>query len=124
MAPRESTDDLAHRVEREQRASQRQQEDELGQSLAPYRVGSVPYLNAVRRTRGRAEQVELLPPSQLAERLRNGDLDAALVSITEVLFHDAYDVLDGIAIASLGEVKSVLLGHRKPLETITQVACD
>ena len=40
----------------------------------------------------------------------------ALVSVVEVLFNDRYDILDGIAIASLGEVKSVLLAHRKPLE--------
>src|SRR5436853_77887 len=56
--------------------------------------------------------------------LRRDELDAALVSITEVLFNDAYDVLDGIAVASLGEVKSVLLAHRKPLAEITEVFCD
>jgi len=60
----------------------------------------------------------------LAEMLRRNELDGALVSITEVLFHDAYDVLDGIAVASLGEVKSVLLAHRKPLAEITEVFCD
>jgi hypothetical protein len=48
------------------------------------------------------------------------ELDAALVSIVEVLFHDRYDVLDGIAIASLGEVQSVLLAHRKPLAEATE----
>ena len=42
-------------------------------------------------------------PAKLAELLRRDELDAALVSLTEVLLHDRYDVLDGIAIASLGE---------------------
>ena len=32
-----------------------------------------------------------------------GRLDAALVSVTEVLFNDRYDILDGIAVASLGD---------------------
>ena len=48
----------------------------------------------------------------------------ALVSVTEVLLKDRYDVLDGIAIASLGEVKSVLLAHRKPLEQAREIFCD
>jgi chorismate dehydratase len=51
-------------------------------------------------------------------------LDAALVSITEVLFNDRYDVLDGIAIASLGEVYSVLLAHKKPIEEAKEIYCD
>ena len=48
----------------------------------------------------------------------------ALVSVVEVLFNDRYDILDGIAIASLGEVRSVLLAHRKPLDEVTEVFCD
>ena len=56
--------------------------------------------------------------------LQRDELDAALVSVVEVLFHDRYDILDGIAIASLGEVKSVLLAHRKPLSEVTEVFCD
>ena len=124
LAPVESADDLAHRVEREQRSANVQRESELENSLAPFRVGSVPYLNAVPLTRGLESQIEFIPPSQLAEKLRRGDLDAALVSITEVLFHDGYDVLDGIAVASLGEVFSVFLAHRIPLEKITEVFYD
>jgi chorismate dehydratase len=42
----------------------------------------------------------------------------------EVLFNDRYDILDGIAIASLGEVQSVLLAHRKPLAEVKEVYCD
>jgi len=63
-------------------------------------------------------------PSKLAELLQRDELDAALVSITEVLFTDRYDVLDGIAIASLGEVKSVLLAHKRPISEIKEVYCD
>jgi chorismate dehydratase len=89
-----------------------------------FRIGSVPYLNAVPLTRGIESELLFAPPSKLAELLRRGELDAALVSITEVLFHDSYDVLDGISIASLGEVYSVLLAHKKPLEKATEIFCD
>src|SRR5205807_177299 len=121
MAPPE---ELAHRFEREQRAVQLQQEDNLNESLAPFRVGSVPYLNAVPLTRGLEEQIIFVTPSKLAEMLKRDELDAALVSITEVLFNDRYDVLDGIAVASLGEVKSVILAHKLPLAEIKEVLCD
>jgi chorismate dehydratase len=84
----------------------------------------VPYLNAVPLTRGIEDEVVMLPPARLAELLRRGELDAALVSVVEVLMQDRYDILDGVAIASLGEVKSVLLAHRVPLESITVVHCD
>jgi len=124
MVPPESPAELAHRFERERRAVQLQREDNLSESLAPFRVGSVPYLNAVPLTRGLEDQVIFVTPSKLAEMLQRDELDAALVSVTEVLFNDRYDILDGIAVASLGEVKSVFLAHRRPIEKVTEVFCD
>src|SRR2546427_4827263 len=124
LAPLESAEELAQRWAREQRASNLQRESNLENSLAPFRVGSVRFLNAVPLTRGLEQQVSFATPSQLAEMLRRDELDAALVSVTEVLFNDRYDVLDGIAIASLGEVKSVLLAHRKPIVEAREVFCD
>lgn len=88
------------------------------------RIGSVPYLNAVPLTRGIEDEIVFATPARLAEMLRAGELDAALVSITEVLLNEAYDILDGIAIASLGEVYSVILAHRRPLSEATEVFCD
>ena len=124
MAPRETAEDLARRLEHEQRASQRQRETYLEQSLAPFRVGSVRYLNAVPLTRGLEDEIVFTTPSELAKMLQRDELDAALVSVTEVLFNDRYDILDGTAIASLGEVKSVLLAHRKPIEDAHEIFCD
>src|SRR5437667_3911854 len=124
MAAPDSPEELAHRFEREQWALQIQREDNLSESLAPFRVGSVPYLNAVPLTRGLEEQIIFVTPSKLAEMLQRDELDAALVSVTEVLLKDRYDILDGIAIASLGEVKSVLLAHRKPITEAKEVFCD
>jgi chorismate dehydratase len=125
LAQPESPDDLARRLAREQITQLRQHESDLDEAtLPPGRVGSVPYLNAVPLSRGIESQIVFMPPSQLAEKLRADELDAALVSVTEVLFNDRYDVLDGIAVASLGEVASVFLAHRPPLEEVRQVFCD
>jgi chorismate dehydratase len=124
MAPAEPPEELAHRLERERRAAQLQREGELEQTLAPFRVGSVPYLNAAPLVRGIEDEIILATPARLAEMLQRDELDAGLVSVTEVLFHDRYDVLDGIGICSLGEVKSVFLAHRRPLEEAREIFCD
>jgi len=124
MAPVETAEETSQRLEREQRAANLQRETSLEQSLAPFRVGSVRYLNAVPLTRGLEEEITFATPSKLAEMLERNELDAALVSVTHVLMRNTYDILDGIAIASLGEVKSVLLAHRKPLEEAKEIYCD
>jgi chorismate dehydratase len=124
MAPPETAEEAAHRAEREQRVVDLQRESNLEHSLAPFRVGSVGYLNTVPLTRGLEEEVIYATPAKLAEMLQRDELDAGLVSVVEVLFNDRYDILDGIAIASLGEVKSVLLAHRKPLSEATEIYCD
>jgi len=124
MAPVATPEQLAKRAEREQRAVELQREGNLEQSLAPFRVGSVPFLNAAPLVRGIEGEIILATPAKLAEMLRRDELDAGLVSITEVLFNDRYDVLDGMSIASLGEVQSVFLAHRRPVEEIKEVFCD
>ncbi len=124
LAPPESAEEIKRRHERETRLADRRHEDDLEDSLKGFRVGSVPYLNAVPLTRGIEDEIIFIRPSELAAKLRNDELDAALVSISEVLMHDKYDILDGIAVASLGEVKSVFLAHRQPLEEIKEIYCD
>ena len=124
MAPPETAEEATHRFEREQRAADLQRESNLEHSLAPFRVGNSGYLNTVPLTRGLEEQIIYAPPARLAEMLQRDELDASLVSVVEVLFNDRYDILDGIAIASLGEVRSVLLAHRRPLDEATEIFCD
>jgi len=124
MAAPDSAEELARRFAHEQRALNRQRESHLEGSLAPFRVGSVKALNTVPLTRGLEDQVVYATPAKLAELLRRDELDAGLVSIVEPLFNDRYDILDGIAIASLGEVKSVLLAHKRPLAEAKEVFCD
>ncbi len=124
MAPPETPEELAHRFARETRPVLLQRESQLENSLAPFKVGSVPYLNAVPLTRGLEEQILFAPPSELARLLRRDELDAALLSVTEALLNDRYDILDGIGIASLGEVQSVFLAHRRPLAEAREIYCD
>lgn len=89
-----------------------------------FRIGSVPFLNAAPLTRGLESELVFATPAKLAEMLRRDELDAALLSVTESLLRDRYDILDGVAIASFGEVYSVLLAHRKPLTEVREVFCD
>jgi predicted solute-binding protein len=124
MAAPESPEQIARQLARDQTTASRDREFALEQSLGKFRVGSVKYLNAVPLTRGLESEVTFATPAQLAQLLRRDELDAALVSITEILFSDRYDVLDGAAIASLGEVQSVFLAHKKPLEQATEIFCD
>jgi predicted solute-binding protein len=96
----------------------------MADDIPKFRIGSVHYLNAVPLTRGIEGELVFATPARLAEMLRRDELDAALVSVTEVLLNDRYDILDGIAIASLGEVFSVILAHKKPLEEAVEIFCD
>ena len=93
-------------------------------SPASYRIGSVPYLNAVPLTYGIEADVRLLPPAELATELHAGRLDTALVSVTEPLLHEGYQILDGLGIVSHGPVASVFLAHRGPLELVRTVFVD
>ena len=123
LSTAESAEELARRLDQEDRALQRQREWAL-ESADLKRVGSVPYLNAAPLTRGLEDQIVFAPPAELAVMLREGRLDAALVSSADVLLNDTCDILDGIAIASLGEVRSVVLAHRRPLAELTEIYCD
>ncbi|MBX7156785.1 MAG: menaquinone biosynthesis protein [Verrucomicrobiae bacterium] len=85
------------------------------------RVGSVPYLNAKPLTEG-LDAVIYEVPSRLAECLRRGELDAALVPILEVLEWPNYEIVEGCAIGSEREVKSVFLTY--PLHEKVRIATD
>ncbi len=124
LAPAESAEELAVKFNREKRAVQQQRESLLTEAPTRFKIGSVPYLNAIPLTRGLEDDLRIAPPSRLARMLDANEVDAALISIVEVLLKDRYDVLNGIGVASLGEVKSVFLAHQRPLEELETVFCD
>ena len=62
-------------------------------------------------------------PAALAERLRAGALDLAMIPSIEFLRED-YRLLSGVSISSRGLVDTVLLVSRKPLGRIQTLALD
>ena len=89
-----------------------------------WRIGSVPYLNARPLIYGIEDKVTLCTPARLAELMFRKQFDAGLVPVVEVLLHDQYDIVDGVAIASRGPVASVFLTHREPIERLKRIAVD
>ncbi len=94
------------------------------------RVGVVRYLNARPLWHGlghRLSGVTLVEdvPSQLAELLRHGALDVALIPSIEYARHASLlEVIPGFAIASRGPVHSVRLYARTPFDRIERLALD
>jgi chorismate dehydratase len=87
-----------------------------------WRIGSVPYLNVRPLIYGIEDKVTQCEPARLADLMFRGQFDVGMVPIAEVLLHDRYDVLDRIAIASDGTVRSVLLFHRQPIPSLRRIA--
>jgi len=74
------------------------------------RLGSVPYRNVAPLVEGLDPAPVSLVPARLAEELAAGCLDAALVPIAEYLRAPGeYVLVDNVAVASRGEVYSVIL---------------
>lgn len=85
--------------------------------MPAYRVGCVPYVNALPLVVGLAEDdVEVVfdVPSRLATLLDAGEVQAALVSSIEALRRPGARVVDGIGIGSFGPVESVRLFSKVP----------
>lgn len=89
-----------------------------------WRIASVPYLNARPLIYGMEDKVTLCVPARLADLLYRNQFDVGLVPVAEVLLHDKYDILDGMAVASRGAVRSVFLAHREPIDQLKRIAVD
>lgn len=90
------------------------------------RVGCVRYLNSRPLIHGHDAQVQFAHPAQLADDLAAGRLDAALVPVFELFLRPpgTYRVVDGVAIASRGNVGSVFLAHRGKISELRRVWLD
>lgn len=97
---------------------------------SPLCVGGIDYLNALPLTLYLPLQgnptlhLSNHVPSVLADRLRSGELDIALVPAVEYLAREEYRILPGICISSYGEVRSIRLFHRCPLNEAQTVGLD
>ncbi len=120
----ESPEILARRCIRWDRARAVVEERSLLDDLQGFRIGAYRYLNARPLIYGIESLVKYGTPRELAVMMAQGELDAALLSIVDVIKADRYDVLDGVGIASLGEVKSVVLFHSEPIEQVKVIYID
>jgi chorismate dehydratase len=79
-------------------------------------IGCVPYDHAKPFAGGwSAGEVIWDHPKELVLRLNAGEVDLALVPVWEILTGSSYRVVDGLAVGSKGEVRSVAVFHDKPL---------
>ena len=86
------------------------------------RLGCVPYLNARPLVHGLEAALEV--PSVLSSRFLAGDFDAALIPVYETLRLPSPRIADGFGIVSAGEVRSVIVAHRHPLERTPEIVLD
>ncbi len=87
------------------------------------RIGKVNYLNALPLFY-KLEGFEIVEghPSELVKLLREGEIDAGIVSSVEYFFNpELYCILPEVSISSKGEVCSVLLLSNKPIERIEKI---
>lgn len=84
----------------------------------------MPYLNARPLIEGIGGHLTFLVPSELANFFMTGGLDAALLPVYEALSHARALIVDDVAIACRGEVFSVFLAHREPIEKLDSIALD
>ena len=95
---------------------------------AVLRVGSPAFLVARPLDLGLEQEpgIELLRavPARLVEGLRDGSLDVALSSSIELFRRPGYRYLDGPAVCGRGEIKSIQLFLRRPLESVRRVVLD
>ena len=93
-----------------------------------FRLGTVPYLNALPLLEGLAARadVQLVQdvPARLAPRLRAGELDAALCSAVELFRRPPLGWIAGPAVTSDGAVRSILLFTRTEPRRIRSLALD
>src|SRR6204780_2224538 len=63
-------------------------------------------------------------PSQCAEELRTGAADIAIIPAIEYQRMDGVVALPGMAVAAKGEVRSILVIAKKPIEMARRIALD
>jgi chorismate dehydratase len=93
------------------------------------RIGSVPYLNSKVLVYGLQRATpdytfETHVPSVLAEKLRSGAVDIALVSAIEYFRNPGYCILPNLSISGHREMWSIKLFHRSPLSSARRVGLD
>ncbi len=99
----------------------------------PYRIGSVPYLNAapLRFSLEQREPTSDVPftigrwiPSKLSRMMKDGELDVALMPLADYCAGVGECLVPEVSISCIGKVASVLLFTKRPLAEVKTIACD
>lgn len=96
--------------------------------MSRVRIGAVSFLNTRPLVHGLQSNSDYVlsfdTPSNLAEKLRLGEIDVGLIPVVEYLRGIGDTFVPGIGIASSGPVRTVRLFGRVPLESMRDVAVD
>ena len=99
--------------------------------MSKLRISIVEYLNTAPLVWGFTEgplvgkyDLSFTVPSQCAEALRRGDVDVAIIPAIEYQRIDNVVALPGMAVAAKGEVRSILVVSKRPIDMAKRIALD
>ena len=99
--------------------------------MAKLRISIVEFLNTAPLVWGFTDgpltgkyDLSFAVPSQCAEALRRGDVDVAIIPSIEYQRIDNLVALPGMAVAAKGEVRSILVVSKRPIERVKRIALD
>ncbi|MHB8640651.1 MAG: menaquinone biosynthetic enzyme MqnA/MqnD family protein [Candidatus Acidiferrales bacterium] len=99
--------------------------------MAKLRISIVEYLNTAPLVWGFTEgplagkyDLSFTVPSQCAEALRRGDVDVAIMPAIEYQRMEGVVILPGMSVAAKGEVRSILVVAKKPIDRVKRIALD
>lgn len=99
--------------------------------MAKLRISVVEYLNTAPLVWGFTEgplagkyELSFTVPSQCAEALRRGDADVAIMPAIEYQRMEGMVILPGMSVAAKGEVRSILVVSKKPIDRAKRIALD
>lgn len=100
-------------------------------SVAKLRVSIVEFLNTAPLVWGFTEgplmgkyDLSFTAPSQCAESLKRGEVDVAIIPAIEYQRIDGVIALPGMAVAADGEVRSLLVISKRPIDRVKRIALD
>ena len=104
---------------------------EQGKTLGKLRISIVEFLNTAPLVWGFTDgplagkyDLSFAVPSQCADALKRGDVDVAIIPSIEYQRIDNTVVLPGMAVAGDGEVRSLLVVSKRPIERAKRIALD
>ena len=105
--------------------------DVLRSRMSKLRISIVEYLNTAPLVWGFTEgplagkyELSFTVPSECAEALRRGDVDVAIIPAIEYQRIGGLMALPGMAVAARGDVRSILVVSKTPIERAKRIALD